>query len=192
MVLAVAGGTLWLTGLILFTRIIPSFPQDSVSPTDGIVIFTGGEARLKVALALFEQKKGKYLLISGVNPQSTFSEILAPTPYHSQITLGYAARDTSGNAEETMAWIHNNNIKSIRLITSNYHMPRSLLELRHLLPDVQILSHPVIGKNFLKPKWWLDASTLHLVIQEYNKFLFALIRRPFEDLQRFLSIKGKT
>jgi uncharacterized SAM-binding protein YcdF (DUF218 family) len=183
------GGALWLMGLILFTRIIPSTPQDGTSPTDGIVIFTGGKTRLKVALDLFEQKRGKYLLISGVNPLSTFPKMVAQHPFRSRITLGYAARDTFGNADETAAWVHNHHIKSLRLITSNYHMPRSLLDLRRLLPDVQILPHPVVSKNFLNPKWWLDPSTLHLVIQEYNKFLFALIGRPFEDLQGFLKEK---
>ncbi|OJW54004.1 MAG: hypothetical protein BGO67_08035 [Alphaproteobacteria bacterium 41-28] len=191
LMLTATGGALWLMGLILFTRIIPSFPQDGANPVDGIVIFTGGETRLKVALSLFEQKKGKYLLISGVNPHSTLAEMVAHNPLRSHITLGYAARDTLGNAEETTAWARDYHIKTLRLITSNYHMPRSLLELRHLLPEVQILPHPVVGKSFLQPKWWLDPSTLRLVIQEYNKFLFALIRRPFEDFQGLLRVKEK-
>ncbi len=188
---AMLGGALWLTGLILFTRIIPSSPPDETSSTDGIVIFTGGGTRLKVALTLFEQKKGKYLLISGVNPRSTLSKMVAQNPFRSQITLGYVARDTLGNAEETTTWVQSYRIKSLRLITSNYHMPRSLLELRHLLSEVQILPHPVIGKSFLKPKWWLNPSTLRLVIQEYNKFLFALIRHSIEDVQGFVGVKGK-
>lgn len=185
----VIGGSLWLMGLILFTRLIPSAPQDETSPTDGIVVFTGGKTRLAVGLDLFEQKKGQYLLISGVNPNFTLSEIGTNLPQKSHITLGYAALDTVGNAEETAAWVGSHQIKTLRLITSNYHMPRSLFELRHLLPNVYILSHPVVGKNFLKPKWWLDPSTLDLVIQEYNKLLFAIIRRPFEDLQDWLSVK---
>ena len=185
----VIGGSLWLTGLILFTRIIPSAPQDIMSATDGIVVFTGGKTRLRVALTLFQQQKGRHLLISGVNPDSTLPGIVAQMPLSSQITLGYDALDTVGNAEETAEWAHAHNIKTLRLITSNYHMPRSLFELRHLLPEIQILPHPVVKKSFLNPKWWLDPFTLRLVIQEYNKFLFALIRRPFEDLQGFLSLK---
>ncbi len=58
------GGFFWLFGLILFTRIIPSVPLDLKTTTDGIVIFTGGKTRLEVALDLFQQNKGKYLLIS--------------------------------------------------------------------------------------------------------------------------------
>jgi len=186
------GAGLWLTGLVLFTKMIPSMPQPAISSTDGIVIFTGGGTRLKEALVLFEKEKGKYLLISGVNPESEISTLLSQNPLKERITLGYEALDTLGNAEETANWVHRNNIKSLILITSNYHMPRSLLELRHLVPNVEILPHPVVGEAFLHPKWWLEPSTLRLVLQEYNKFLFALMRRAVEDIQSFFKAEEKS
>ena len=179
----ILGGTLWVIGLIFFTHIIPSSPNPPLQNTDGIVVFTGGKTRLKVALSLFEEEKGKFLLISGVNPGSRLSDVVGNIPQTSHITLGYNALDTVGNAEETLAWVRNNSLKSIRLITSNYHMPRSLFELRRLLPDVLIVSYPVVGNSFLRKKWWLEPETLKLVIQEYHKFIFALIRRPIEDVQ---------
>lgn len=186
------GGCLWLAGLILFTHLIPSTPQDITTPTDGIVIFTGGKTRLDVALTLFEQRKGNYLLISGVNPHSTLPDRIAKLPLRSHITLGYTALDTLGNAEETASWAQKHSIKTLRLITSNYHMPRSLFELHHLLPATSIVPHPVVGKSFLKPRWWLTPSTLKLVVHEYNKFLFSLMRRPLKDLQFFLTSQEET
>jgi uncharacterized SAM-binding protein YcdF (DUF218 family) len=182
----IIGGSLWLTGLILFTSIIPSAPFHTIITTDGMVIFTGGETRLNVALELFQEKRAQYLLISGVNPESTLPQKVEQMPDNSRITLGYDALNTIGNAEETAAWARTHDIKTLRLITSNYHMPRSLFELRYLLPTVKIFPHPVVGKNFLKSKWWLYSATLRLVIQEYNKFLFALIRRPIKDIQKML------
>lgn len=187
----VIGGSLWFVGLILFTRLIPSLPLDTTSSTEGIVIFTGGETRLRVALNLFEQQKGKYLLISGVNPDSNLSELVAQMPFKERITLGYDALDTTGNAEETEAWVKKNHIETLRLITSNYHMPRSLFELRHLLSHVQILPHPVVGERFLKDRWWIDASALKVMVHEYNKYLFSLMRRTFEDLQDTLASQVK-
>ena len=181
------GGSLWFVGLILFTGIIPSAPPMTIKATDGIAIFTGGKTRLEVALDLYQQKKGQYLLISGVNPESTLPQTIGQIPNHSQITLDYNALDTHGNAEETARWVDQHHIKTLRLITSNYHMPRSLFELSYLLPAVEIIPHPVVGKSFLKPKWWLDPSALYLVIQEYNKFLFALVRRPIKDLREIIT-----
>jgi hypothetical protein len=58
-----------------------------------------------------------------------------------------------------------------------------------LIPDIQILPHAVVGKSFLKTKWWLDSFTLRLVVQEYNKFLFALVRRPLADFHEFWKFK---
>jgi len=185
------GGLLWFIGLVLFTKMIPSLPHESLKSTDGIVIFTGGGTRLKEALILFEQKKGTYLLISGVNPESELSIQMNRESYNENVTLDCKALDTRGNAEETAKWVRHHHIKSLRLITSNYHMPRSLLELRPLLPEVIILPHPVVGESFLKAKWWLEAKTLRLVLQEYNKFLFALIRRTFLDIQSYFKTAEK-
>lgn len=185
------GSILWLTGLVLFTNIIPSTPPPTLRVTDGIVIFTGGKTRLNVALELFQQKQAQYLLVSGVNPDSTFTQTVEQMPDHSRITLGYNAQDTLGNAEETATWAKARHIQTLRLITSNYHMPRSLLELRHLLPTVAIVPHPVVGKSFLQRKWWLNPQTLKLVVQEYNKFIFALLRRPLEDIHDWLTFKER-
>jgi uncharacterized SAM-binding protein YcdF (DUF218 family) len=184
------GAGIWIVGLILFTHLIPSTSPDNDIVTDGIVVFTGGDNRLQEALSLYERHQAKYLLISGVNPESTFKDKISKMPLKSQISIGYA-QDTIENAKETASWARANHLKSLRLITSNYHIPRSLFELHRLIPEVQIFSHGIVGENFLKQKWWLNSTTLKLVIQEYNKFLFALIRRPFEDLRDFIEGKEK-
>lgn len=190
-VFLVFAGFLWVMGLVLFTHTIPSAPQGVPETTDGIAIFTGGKTRLALALSLFQEKKAKYLLISGVNPQSTLPQKVARMPLKSRVTLGYSALDTVGNARETESWVKKHKIKTLRLITSNYHMPRSLLELKPLLPNVRLYPHPVVGKKFLDPKWWLDPPTFHLVVHEYNKFLFAFFRRGFEDIQGILMGKDE-
>jgi len=189
LIILAMGGSLWFLGLVLFSRVIPVISQEPTFPTDGIVVFTGGKTRLRTALDLFQQNKGKYLLISGVNPDSTFPDTIKQLPGKSQVTLGYDALDTVGNAEETAEWARAHHLKTLRLITSNYHMPRSLFELHRLLPEVQIFSHAVVEEVFLAPKWWLNPFALNLVIQEYNKFLFSLIRRPLEDIKGLLFLK---
>lgn len=184
--LALLGGTLWLGGLILFSRYIPVMPPSDVPFTDGLVIFTGGKTRLHVALDLFDQQKANYLLISGVNPKSSLQNQISGLKEVSKITVGYKGQDTRGNAEETALWAEANQIKSLRLITSNYHMPRSLLELGRVLPELKIIPYPVVGESFKNPKWWLNEDTLSHVIQEYHKFLFSLIRQPFQDLDEMI------
>ena len=139
---------MWIIGLILFSRFISYSFQPSFIPTEGMVIFTGGKTRVQTALSLFEQRKSKYLLISGANPGSSLGDVVGSHANNPNITLGYAATDTLGNAEETAVWARAHDIKTLRLITSNYHMPRSLFELRHLLPEVYIITESVVTNVF--------------------------------------------
>lgn len=176
----------WGVGLLYFVYLIPFYPPKPTVATDGMVIFTGGKTRLKTALSLFQQKKSKYLLISGANPESPSKDIVGQSPVIPEITLGYEALNTSGNAKETAAWVKENHIKTLRLITSNYHMPRSLFELRHLLPDVKIFPQPVIGSRFSKVFWWTHRPTLFLVVQEYHKFLYVFFRHFYRDTRKSL------
>ena len=175
---------MWVIGLVLFARFIPFSSEPSFIHTDGMVIFTGGKTRVQTALSLFHQKKSKYLLISGANPDSPLRDIVGADSNDPNITLGYEATDTLGNAEETAAWVKVNHINTLRLITSNYHMPRSLFELRHLLPEVYIIPEPVITDSFSDAAWWRKRVTLTLVIYEYNKFLFSAIRHFIENMQQ--------
>jgi uncharacterized SAM-binding protein YcdF (DUF218 family) len=66
--------------------------------------------------------------------------------------------------------------KSLRLVTANYHMPRSLLEFRHAMPDLEIVPHPVFPENFKQDEWWLWSRSASLVASEYSKYLIALLR----------------
>ncbi len=182
--LLLAGG-IWIIGLVVFIRLIPLTSPHCKTPTEGIVVFTGGESRLTTALALFQDAQGKHLLISGVNPRSTFPKTIVNIPRRENITLGYAALDTPGNADETAQWARAHQIKTLRIITSTYHMPRSLFELRHLLPDVTIIPHCVVSTQLKAPQWWRNKTTLSLIVQEYNKLLFALIRHPFQTIHNY-------
>ncbi len=180
----VAIGLLWVMGLVFFIYLIPFSPQEQIFPTDGIVVFTGGKTRLQTALSLFQQRKSKHLLISGVHPDATFREVVGDTPFASDITLGYQAQDTLGNAGETAEWVRAHQIKTLRLITSNYHMPRSLFELRRFLPEVLIVPHAIVREQFYAPHWWRHFPTATLVVQEYNKFLFSFLRHFFEEIHK--------
>jgi len=50
------------------------------------------------------------------------------------VDLDYTAVNTIGNAVETRRWALNHGFHSLVVVTSNYHMPRAMLELSHQLP----------------------------------------------------------
>ncbi len=168
-------------GFVVFTGIAIREPSSNLPHADGIVALTGGEARISEALKLLSQAYGKRLLISGVNPSTTRSELIHLNPESAAlftccIDLDQHALDTIGNAEQTAAWIRKRGFKSLIVVTSSYHMPRSLIELRRALPDIELIPYPVTPPKFDVDHWWAHPPSLKLLVSEYVKLLPSLVR----------------
>ena len=170
---------MWATGLYQFAQLIPESSPDGKQSADAIVVLTGGVGRVGEGLSLLERGLGKKLFVSGVYRGVDVQKLLkvaqqAPGNLECCISLGYAADNTRGNAIETAKWMRAKDINSVRIVTASYHMPRSLLEFRWVLPDnIKILAHPVFPDGFPAKNWWRDFSALRLAISEYHKYLFA-------------------
>ncbi len=175
------GLALWTAGLVRFAGQIPSGVDDPMSRTDAIVVLTGGSERLATGLRLLAEGRAGKLFVSGVHRGVDVSQLLrvarrAPRELDCCIVLGHDADDTVGNARETARWISAEGYDSLRLVTANYHMRRSLLEFRRALPRATIVAHPVTPPHVKRRDWWRFPGTASLVIGEYNKFLVAALR----------------
>ena len=154
---------------------------------DGIVAMTGGAQRIEDAIDLLARGYGRRLLISGVNERTSRDEIarLNPTQRHwiaCCVDLDYRARNTIGNAIETRRWMREHRFGTVAVVTANYHMPRTLIELGHALgAGDRVVAHPVIPDGFDARTWWRDPYTAKLLGSEYLKFLVAWLRTRFED-----------
>ncbi len=166
---------LWAIGCLWFAVSVSTAAVPPVTEkTDAIVVLTGGPKRVEEGLKLLKAGAAPKLFISGVNKDVKVHELLKSQEANPAVTLGYEAIDTKGNADETAPWVRENKIKSLRLVTSSYHIPRALLELGRQLPDVTILAHPVkTGDEYdIKAKgYWA------LTFGEYNKTLATWIRQ---------------
>ena len=179
-------GAIWLGGLGWFASAIPSRVEDPDSKTDAIVVLTGGSERLDTGLALLAEGKAKKLFVSGVYHGVEVSELLRKAhnvPAHLEccIELGHAADSTIGNAAETAQWMAAEHYRSLRLVTAAYHMPRSLLEFRHAMPQIRLVPHPVFPER-VKTDWWLWPGSAYLVLVEFHKYLASLVRESIPDL----------
>lgn len=171
----------WGFGLIRYAASIPSELQDDGGSTDAIVVLTGGSGRLSTGLELLAKKRAHKLFVSGVYQGVDVAKLLAlsqqaPEELRCCVEIGHSADNTAGNATETAAWARRNGSKSLRIVTSSYHMPRSLLELRHALPGVTLVSHPIFSVNVKQERWWVWPGTASLIMSEYNKYLLARLR----------------
>jgi uncharacterized SAM-binding protein YcdF (DUF218 family) len=165
----------WLGGLALFALILPG--PSSTAQTDGIVVLTGGKGRFKRGLEVLAAGRAKRMLVSGVDPvvrRREFEAVQGVPPHLSQccIDLGKEATDTVSNAQEAAAWVRQFGFKSVRLITTNWHMRRAEFELRHALaPDVIIEIDAVESE-----------PSLVTLMTEYNKYLVRRVTVAFGAL----------
>ncbi|MDA0241330.1 MAG: YdcF family protein [Proteobacteria bacterium] len=173
---------LWIAGLFIFVNMLPrSAPQDDTK-TDAIVVLTGGSYRLEEGLSLLAEDRAKKLFVSGVYRGVDVAKIIELSRQKSEnfeccVVLGYSASSTAGNALETVEWITKQGYQSIRLVTADYHMPRSLLEIRKRMPGVSIIPHAVFPRGFSRDRWWAVPGSLKLVLSEYSKYLVSWVRQ---------------
>ena len=167
--------SLWVLGFVYFLGSIPRTPDPGNIKTDAIVVLTGGEKRVEEGMDLLRKQKAQRLFISGVNPKvHEITEIThGMSVDSSKIELGKSAETTADNALESKAWVQKNHIKSIRLVTANYHMVRSMLEFKHTLPYTMIIPNPVFPTKFDLKDMWRSYFTLSIAFSEYNKVLYS-------------------
>lgn len=150
LVLVLAGLAIWATMDFLgfCRRTATLVPPTSVSGDAAISLTGGGGLRIAAGVALVETGAAERLLVSGVHPDVTIAEIAAlaggsPEVYACCVDIGYVAETTRGNAEETASWALERNYDDLIIVTSDYHMPRSLILLERAMPDVRLAAYPV-------------------------------------------------
>jgi uncharacterized SAM-binding protein YcdF (DUF218 family) len=185
--LVIVGGIAVVLGFFAFLWLLPSGEIELDRNADGIVVLTGGTARVSDALELLAAGRGKRLLITGVNPGTTTADIARQVADFGKILaccvdLDYSAINTFGNAVETRRWVIDRGFRSLIVVTSAYHMPRALAEIAHQLPDVALIPFPVVSDRLRIEPWWSNSATARLVLSEYFKYLFAKVRMRFDPV----------
>ena len=91
--------------------------------------------------------------------------------------LDRRAEDTVGNAIQTRRWADRRGFTSLIVVTSDYHMPRSMAELAEAMPDRELIAFPISSPELRLADWWRDREAFSLLIREYGKFLVAEARQ---------------
>jgi len=171
-------------GFFLFVGALDRYAA-APARADAIVALTGGSHRVEDALGLLAGGKGGRLLISGVHETTTLGEIARLNPARAAlldccVDLDHRARNTIGNAIETRRWAAERGFASLIVVTSNYHMPRTLLELDNALPDLEIIPYSVAPAGLDTTTWWREPNAARLLAVEYLKFLAVYVRTRVE------------
>ncbi|MDR2781839.1 MAG: YdcF family protein [Holosporaceae bacterium] len=163
---------LWIGAFLGFLICVHKESQNNELGCNNMAILTGGKNRMADAMSFLEDSplpSPLKVLISGVDLHTTIQDIFGNnSPEHIDFTLGKEAKNTRGNAREIINWMKNNNMQEITVITSDYHMPRSLLEIKHLDPNIKIYRHHLITARKFK--------FIFYCFLEFHKIILAHIR----------------
>jgi len=154
---------LWALGFAWFAIDLPQPAADE--NTDAIVVLTGGPGRIQRGLDVLAKGHAQRMLVSGVDRRVRLADLEsayhAPAKLLTHVDLGRSAVDTRSNALETRRWIASHHYKSIRLVTTDWHMRRARFELRQVLSDVTVVPDAVKSEPDLMG-----------LLREYHKYLF--------------------
>ena len=154
----------WALGFVWFAMALPK--PAGTQRADAVVVLTGAAGRVERGLAVLDKRWAPQMFVSGVFGEVKPGEFAAQFRVSGAqmaccVTLGYSAADTIGNASETANWVRTKNYRTIRLVTSDWHMRRSVSELRGVLPaGVTIIEDAVPTK-----------PSLRTLFVEYNKLV---------------------
>jgi len=182
--IAFFGAALGFVGFLSQLRVAELKPS---SNADGIVVLTGGSSRVSDAVELLAKGYGKRLLISGVHPTNGVSDISRSVPDSQALLdccadLDRSAVNTRSNAAETRRWAHERGFRSLIVVTSNYHMPRAIVEMSHAMPDINLIPFAVVSDKWRDEPWWTNGAAMRLLLSEYVKYVAAEVRVRLADI----------
>ncbi len=161
---------IWIFAFCLFFFDTVFYSNVSDACCDNVVVLTGGKGRIPYALKSININKPKNVFISGVYQKTTLNDILGNKKNENNVSiiLGKNASNTFENAIEINNWITKSEIKKILLITSDYHMRRSILEIKHINKELEII--PYASKSSLNFKFLINC------IKEFHKTIYVYIK----------------
>ena len=174
-------------GFVGFLSQLHGIESKPARRAEGIVVLTGGSSRVSDAMELLADGYGQRLLISGVHPTNDASDISRSLSDNQSlltccVDLDRSAVNTRSNATETRRWVRERGFKSLIVVTSNYHMPRAIVEMSHAMPDIALIPFAVVGDKWRDEPWWTSGTTFRLLLSEYVKYVAAEMRVRLADL----------
>ena len=180
-ILIIFAGFIWW--VIFLFNILPknyyskNFPDRSYNT--GVIVLTGGKMRIEKGMEIMQKGYAEKMFISGVFMPSEIQmkfkiEKTKKDLLECCISFGEEAKNTIENAAEADQWLRKNpEITKVILITSYYHLPRSILIFeKKLRSNPEIYAVPAVEKvNLLEQPLF----HLRLVSSEYFKVIYTLL-----------------
>ena len=174
--------------LFFFKEKVLSFQKYNNTKSSNIVILTGGTNRIKDGLNIInhfdKSKRTNFkILVSGTGKGFSKNSLIKqigpkfnPKLIECCIYLDSVSKNTLTNAIETSKWANRNDLKEFILITSNYHMPRAILEFKNVMPNHKIYTFPITPRKHNIKEWMSSYETFSLIFKEFCKYIISNLR----------------
>lgn len=135
-----------------------------VSSDEAIVVLTGDSGRIPKAFEILRNRRSPWLIISGANKKVALAELVNQQGDSSlnihevweRVVVESRSSSTVDNAVESRALLNDRKIKRVILVTSDYHMYRTLKVFNVYAPEFQYL--PVTVPSELSKEFDLFSS----------------------------------
>ena len=129
-------------------------PTGFLNPDEGIVVLTGDRNRIGLALELLALRGSQFLIISGTGKGATLTDLINTQKASSldlkaiweKIILEAQSTSTIENAIECSKILRTKKVTRVILVTSDYHMSRSLALFKKFSPEVDYVVYPTISE----------------------------------------------
>ena len=163
---------LLIYGFIIYLKKIQYNQVNFNYQTEGIAVLTGGKGRVNLGLELFNKNKNLRLIISGVDKKVSAKSIIpSDLKNKSRITIDKDSESTYQNAKIINKWATKYKLQNISIITSYYHMPRSLVLMQSQAPSINFYAYPVEKKISNKTTIKENIFYYFFLMEEYIKYL---------------------
>ncbi|WP_310649478.1 YdcF family protein [Candidatus Liberibacter sp.] len=171
--------------LSVYSLKIPKNPS-----VNAIIVLTGETNRIEKAFELLENKIGERLLVSGVHRSISKNKFLQKNPQKKNlimcyVDIGYEARNTTENARESSEWARKNRYKKVLIVTSDYHMLRSILELKQIDKFTRFIPYPVVSNIAQRNVFISKLQMLKVLFIEYLKVILSFTRISLQPLLQY-------
>lgn len=161
---------LYAIGFVLFALTLGKPAPAQTAATDAAVVLTGGPNRIEHGVEVLRAGKAKRLLVAGADPLVTKADMARRLRGSHKllkccVDLGSESVDTRSNAEEANRWLTLHHFRSLRLITSDWHMRRARYEFER-----------VLGRRYVIVNDGVQTEPSFITLfGEYNKYLLRRI-----------------
>ena len=165
-------------GLYEYANSSISYQSNKFIPnnTGLIVVLAGSSGRINTAYELMKEREVPVLFVAGVYKAVSF-EALAKEfniDYNDRerIKIDNASRTTVENAKVALQFAEENNIKTIVLVTSVYHIKRAEMIFNKVFEDqgAMIIPYTAYTTKLEPDSWWCDYRTFINLLDEYVKY----------------------